>query len=689
MSSWSSPARRAPRSPLSQRICDGVTVVFAVWTVSTHAVAAAAGGLTQLLWVAAGMVVLVVGVWRVLPVDTPAGFETAPIAAAGARERALPDRLSLLGCLGAVGVVAGYLATRNGLLLWWGGLAVLGIALVQLVRGELQPPALAAPRADRWMEPLLWGVGLLTLGLWVFSERTEFDTAFYVALAAAAVDDPTSPLLLDPLYGIPALPLHLPAHGTHSHELLSAAVAHLTGLTAWNAYHWITACVFAILAPFGYARLFRRLAPDRWIWCVVLVWVLLLGITAPNWYGQFSVLRIAQGKSVFLTFLLPLAWAYGMEFGAAPSARRWLLLCAVQIASIGATSSALWVAPVATGLGVACTARLDRTAPRVFALAVASSLYVVGIGLSLRGAMAPTAELVVAATKLGRPLRHAMAWSLGDPSVQAAALFCLLGGWALMARGPSRRFAILAPFVLLILLLNPYAQPEIARNVTGPSFWRIAWVLPIPTLMALVATQPFHWLRAGRTLWAAAIAVLLAGLGVSLAPSGSFPIADRRAVFHLTPSKMAGHTGRVAAQRVAALTPAGGVVAAPPRVAPFVAAVHGHPPLLYARHGYLRQIAARFGEQDTTRRRGLVARLAAPRYVDIADRRASSLEPLPLDTLATALSHYRVQGLVVSNEAPDKRALLRILRQVGFEHRWGSKQYQVWTRDSVPRARGS
>ena len=78
--------------------------------------------------------------------------------------------------------------------------------------------------------------------------------------------------------------------------------------------------ISAALVPIAFALLFRELTPRHWLGCVVAVVVVLVAAAGPQRaYAQFSLLRIFHGKSVFMSVLLPLVYAYGLRFGREPN----------------------------------------------------------------------------------------------------------------------------------------------------------------------------------------------------------------------------------------------------------------------------------------------------------------------------------------------------------------------------------
>ena len=74
----------------------------------------------------------------------------------------------------------------------------------------------------------------------------------------------------------------------------------------------------------------------------------------------------------------------------------------------------------------------------------------------------------------GRPLAYAL---------------CVAGAWLFASDSLARRWLAVVPLGFAAIALNPLIAPLIARQVTGSvTYWRILWLLPVPTFLALALT---------------------------------------------------------------------------------------------------------------------------------------------------------------------------------------------------------
>lgn len=284
-------------------------------------------------------------------------------------------------------------------------------------------------------------------------------------------------------------------------------------LPAIVCFHWVSAGLAAALAILALARLARWLTPGQWLWTVAGTLCVLVAVGDEHrWYGNFAFVRMWQGKGIFLFVFLPLIHAYAIELALRPSRAGWLRLFAAQVAALGCTSSALWAGPASALVAAAAMLRPDRRALAVLGMVLLSSAYVVGAGVAMRQVLADTdtgwvtqlapeverearERKVLARDAPGADLEIAFSLVLGRSHVRTAALVGLLAAWALCPPGLARRYAVVVPLGVGFVLLDPYMSRLVSANVTGPSYWRALWILPVPLLLGLVLTAP---LRVGR-----------------------------------------------------------------------------------------------------------------------------------------------------------------------------------------------
>ncbi len=687
------------RTPVSDRVCDAVCLAFALWTICCNGVVAAGGSLRDLqgVFLAASLIIGIVVLRRrqrrarvVLspgapdvpgaksadaPADAPTGGPVAPVWPMARVGRTVGVLLGLVGLL---------IYVRNGQAaeLWYFSVAVLLVALSTLLITRPQPEPYEPARQSRVLEGALWGIGAGCVVLTLVCHRPDWDDAYYVNMAVVMCDAPGEPLLVkDTLYGVAGLSLHVPAYRVHSYEAFNGALARITGVPAIYCFHWISASLAALLVPLAFARLFRILVPRYWLWGVVAILVVLV-VTGETWrsYGNYAFVRMWAGKSIYLSVFLPLAYAYGLRFGAAPTSRHWMLMAAVQIAAVGCTSSALWSVPLATCLGMACSVRLGRGTLKTLALGVAASGYVLCVGLSIKGTMAATSSQVASVTTLGSGFSVALDESLGTGGLRLCGIAAVLFAWALLRNGPARRFAVLVPLISLLLILNPHLEEQVSRHLVGPSYWRAMWIMPIPILLALALTSSVQLSRQGAARGLALIAIAAFALFVPRITTLSRENSTIVGYPHL---KVRWGGSYKWARELHESVPPGSQLVAPWPTALWLPTFHhnSHPLIVRYNH-YYGNLSSKVGPDDLRYRFFMSDAVASGEALLSV---AGSVDWDKQDELAQkfrkGLERFDIKGVCIRT-TPRLRQIRPVLTSAGFVPRVERRQIEVWTRQS-------
>ena len=480
-----------------------MVILFALWTVCANAVVATGRGLWALLALyGVALIAYLLLKRRLRPPATSPLAETGGGTIDGTRTFLLVRVAALVA---GVAATLTFIVRENATALWWSAVILLGLAAVVVCFGAA--PRIVAPERSRSSETLLWLLAGFAVVLTLVSHRPDADDAFYINVAVSAADAPQRPLLAgDTMHGIPGLPVTLPVYRVHSYELFNGALAYLTGIPAIYCFQWLSAACAALLVPLAHAKLFRILTPRRWLASVAtLLFILVAAGEVHRWYGNFAFVRMWQGKSIVVSVFMPLVYAYALRFGVRPNMRDWTMLMAAQIAAVGASSSALWVAPLGATMALCCAVRPSRRAVAVVLLGMLASVYVLvaaslvrtSLGARFEGAVVASPEGVVVAP----PEQSAAIAILGDSRLLVFAIAALLAGWVFVPAGLARRFAVVMPLAVAVGVLNPYLADWVVANVTGPSYWRSMWALPLPIIMAMVLTAALELGRGRSGQW--------------------------------------------------------------------------------------------------------------------------------------------------------------------------------------------
>jgi len=665
-------------APLSERLCDQACLGFALWTLCAHAVVAAGGSLEALLglFAASALAALALGLAlrrrRARGAGPPGTRARVPPPAAppGRRPRPL---LALSGAaLGLAGALA-FAASGSAILLWVLAVGILGAAALPFLLRDAPcsgPPARGASR-----EGALFALALFSALVALAAHRPDDDDAFYVNVAVAAADAPGAPLLAsDTLLGVPGLPLLLPAYRLHSWELWNAALSLVSGLPPIACFHWVSAALAALFLPLAHAQLLRLLLPRRWLAAVgVLVFLLLAVGGVSHWWGNAALLRIWQGKAVSLFVFLPLVQAHALAFALRPDARRFALLAAAQVAALGASSTAVWGAPLGAALALGAAVPPTRRGARVFAAGALASGYVLGAGWLLVRALQAAAQ-VPSYEEPGVPgqrLAEALRLFLGDGRLALFGAFAWLAGWACCPPGLGRRFAIAAPLGVSLVLLDPWTENWVRAHVTGGSHWRALWSLPLPLLATFVLMAPLRLPGPG-ALRGAACALglaLFAGLVPpmsALHPGNGSPESYR--VRLGWPGLKVPEPAYRWARALHESVPPGERVLAPEEISTWLPTFPRPTHPLLVRSLYLWAQREELGEEEAALRAFLT------RYVAGGEE-----GPKAAAVFRAGLADLGVHGVCLRN-SPRAGEARRILGAAGFARRLGSVDYEIWTR---------
>lgn len=513
------PSRSRTFRPWSEKACEGLCLAFALWTMVCNGVVAAGGSLYALM-AAEAVAFAMAGAGLLWLAVRRRGRSEGEVESAGApapgegdsptsgRPRIIPYTKPLKAAavvLALLGLVAFPLFSRI-VIYWWLGMAalLLGLFVLATERWYVDDPE---PRRSRTWELALWGLALAAVVFNLTVHRPDPDDALYVNIAASAADQPDLPLMdRDMMQGIEGVPFHSPVYLSNSIEPFWGMMSWLTGVRAQLWFHVAHAAFGALFIILAYGVLFRLLTPDRWLLGLVFFLILLLGAGGPlnHWYGNLAFVRVWQGKCTFLHVFLPLTFAYGMRFGMRPSLYGWVLLAGAQISAVGMSSSAIWVEPLAAGIGLLCGAlgRGWTGWSRVVAGCFSSS-WVIAVGLRLKSQLSRSVEqilsdefklrnydAIVSYTEVVDRTGEALEWAwtnfMGHGPLIYLCLGSILISWTVCRHSLARRFAVLAPLLTLAFVMNPYIEKHVMANLTGPVYHRSSWLLPIPVFMTLL-----------------------------------------------------------------------------------------------------------------------------------------------------------------------------------------------------------
>jgi hypothetical protein len=290
----------------------------------------------------------------------------------------------------------------------------------------------------------------------------------------------------------PGLPAISPLHTATSYEPGAAIVPSVVGLDPLWAYQNGMGALAAGLLPLVYFFLYRELrlpsAAALAATCGAMVFLLLDGSVHRS-FGNMSFVRLWQGKAIFWTVGIPLTLLLGLRFIRRPTPRRWLDLALLGVCAVGLTNSGVYLFPVAVSvLAVACVAlgpsaaRLQRAVLLVGAAAYPATVAV----LVLTGIVPAPVDLRFLSDGWPATWWSNLAlvvdgrWTL----VRDLVLLVALPLACLGRRGATILLALTA--MLCLAVTNPVVGPAWLRAVLPASYWRFAYLFPVPPAAGLI-----------------------------------------------------------------------------------------------------------------------------------------------------------------------------------------------------------
>jgi hypothetical protein len=535
---------------------------------------------------------------------------------------------------------------------WAGSIVFLAATWAGASRGApLAPARVATARGDLALFAL---AVVVAVGASLFTHRPDADDCLYLNMAVSVLDAPHAPIFAsDTLLRVPG-GIYVPTYRFHSLELLFALLAWLFRTEPIVVAHLGLPPLFAVIAASGTARLARFLIGRGWGAATALTMaVLLLARSSRTIYGNVALVRMFQGKGVFV-ILVPIIVVLALEQFHRPGWRRWSLLAMSQIAAIGLTANAIYLAPLVAGLTLAAAARPSLPDLRRLLAGLLSSFYPVLAGLLLLSRLRTLGIQIEKVTRLYL-LPDTLARYFGTPSARGLWLGVLVAAPAAFAAS-RRRWTAGVGLLFVGVFLCPWLDGFWARTLTGPQLlWRLFWAVPLPFLFGASLLLLFRagQRRSGSGLGAGLLAAGLAVIVLCGRPSDFADLGLGWPSLKVQPGPY-----RTAAFLVAT-SPPGTHLLACPDVADWVPTFRHHPSLVASREAYLEPATRLFPAWALKARLG--ERLRLRRYVSGDPARVSEA-----DLLASWLERGEISTVVLDPSIPSSDTIHAILRDHAF-----------------------
>jgi len=659
---------------------------YAVWTMYVHLITATHSSFDTLLRglpIVAIIAAAATAAWLRLP-ESAKRHDLAVTADETIRGPAVASVVRAIGSRAAPFAVLALAILWVGLLsagmpypvFWWVALLASCGAWMWNLLGR--PHAASDVHADKHAAWIVVLVAAAAVCITLFASRPDADDAFYRSISATLLRYPQQPVLVhDTLYRLPDIPILLQFYRLSNYDVLVGALARITGVDHLVVAYLILPSVFAAFCVLAWVYLLRRIVPARWPWVLLILFscVLALG-EMPRAYGNFAFVRLFQGKAILATGMVPAVAGSALLFARHGGLRHWLLLFAAEIAALGTSASALFVAPAAAALGLAGGWSTNAASSRRFAVGMLASAYVFGAAWVMASATHGGGQALVSSSPMPN-VQQILDGTWGWWSTRLL-LVALLAAWAFVVNPVRARYLSAGAFFFLLAALNPYTVRIVADHFVGVrTYWRLTWTLPLPFFLAVLLDGVIQRaLRMRSKVLAACACVALTGFAMAF----GWRFGTLRSANGVTlgvPGLKVDPVEYQAAERVVKDVPEQGVVLAPQAVSIWLPSFVVHPELLGVRGLYLTRA---FSLGDAAQRSLLM------RYVGGQHRLPDSAA-----WFADVLRRYGVTAVVLVHSAPWRGEMEKVLERDGWRL-LSSGAYDLWVksgRDAATTQRSS
>lgn len=588
--------------------------------------------------------------------------------------------------LGAI-IVAVYAISQQYIVFWGLALAYLIVAYLFHHRLIGFPVTSVSAINSKLHNAAVVGLCLIASVTTMIAHRSDADDAFFLSIPTALLDAPNIPMLQqDTMHGFADVPLILPIYKLHSLEVFWAVAAKITGLSPIFIAHIVFPPVFAVLFLLAQACLLRLLVPKYWLRALVTVLILLVLLgNVHQSYGNFSLVRLFQGKAVLVTLMVPLIFRYAWNFGSKGKVTDWVLLCASQIAALGITSSALFVAPFTVILALGGTWQATLKSTKRIILGLLSSIYLITVGLLLRQSMMSQVSLknttsseVLSTTSKGSIAADALHQVLGTQPVFYLLMLAFLCAWTVSTFPKVRIYLLVIPLGFFLVLINPWRVGFITNYLTSSAtYWRIFWAVPIPTMFAILfvgVLQPIIKLIIPK-LQQQGFLIALSLMIVTLLPINT--LRQENGTIIKFPTIKVPSVEYEVAQTVNRVNPPQTAILAPEAISTWIPLISNHPPLISVRNMYLDLLKDHFGYKQFSRR------IDAVRYIS-----GTKISHRIKARFLNLIDKWCIGTVVTAPNLEWEEELEMRLKNHNFKQNTEIGGYEIWVRDSLKCQKG-
>ena len=346
---------------------------------------------------------------------------------------------------------------------------------------------------------LILVVSLFTGALGLLSHSSSSDSFFYVPNVVYMLDNPNEPMSFGIHFFDSGEGCNTTSYiwGTSiAFDYARGAVSNLLDVNYLTVYYMLSSAVVSFLIPMAYFLLLSHFSENTLTTVagtVVILGVLFLLGETHRTYGNFTVTRAYEGKTVLLAFGIPLFISFTLSYFKSPSRYYWLLLFGASTALLGVSPSALVILPaLAVVLWIAHFSIMDDT--KIF---IKQSLffffsfgYLFFYGVLIMANMTTNLGIdSIVNYSYATTFEGQLRYIIRSKSQFPPTLIAVVVGSALtiyFSKQKQRTFILVWMISAIILFLNPIVSNYLILYFTSPNiYWRLFYIFPFPLLIGL------------------------------------------------------------------------------------------------------------------------------------------------------------------------------------------------------------
>jgi hypothetical protein len=371
---------------------------------------------------------------------------------------------------------------------------------------------------------LLLALGLAYAITALFVRRPNQDDVVYFHRALSQLLDLHQPIFLRQTSVDMDAAAFSPVHLTTSYEMFAAFLGHFLGIKPLYCYQVVGHFCVAFSLPFVFYWCARIFGLDRWPAAIGALFGLaflffadqspygvLLGAGLPlvagqpleaiNTAGMLGFGTVAgylwQGKPIIWILLLPIGLALSYRYLLKGNKSDIVWLTFLGIAGVGLSNTALYLIPAVIGcswiafVAIELLQRAHRfdwwhVFRRGLYLAI-PMLYPITILALLAVNIIPKPIDTRMFGPNHMPWRPALDFVIGGPAEYLRCVILMLAVPLLLVRGRAGLFLFFYLCAVWLLCLNPLLAPWWMKNIFAYTYFRLAYLLPLPFLCSLIA----------------------------------------------------------------------------------------------------------------------------------------------------------------------------------------------------------